>query len=918
MNKQELPLFFKYWGKSSKEGISYHLLPYHSLDVAAVGYTLLNQHDIYLDYFSRITGMSEEEFIRWFTFFLALHDIGKFADSFQNLRPDILEILQQRTSDRQYVLRHDSLGLILWNKHLIKEFQRRNIVRKSSARYRPRQPIDFWINAVVGHHGQPPKSTPSRRLTRDYFKTRDDFNMTNDFAAVTSFLDVLIPLILGDKELVFPVSDLPSAKISSWWLSGLAVLCDWLGSNTTFFKYKNQQLSLDVYWDEAKKNAETAIQETEILSNAPSSCLTLNDLVYEESGTAPESTPLQKCVANWEIPQTPHIFILEDVTGSGKTEAAVLLAHRLMQAGQGNGLYFALPTMATANTMYSRMRHVYRKLFTDEAVPSLILAHGARDMSEGFRQSIVPDDAPVKNNDYGDETVSAEAHCSAWMADNRKKGFLADIGVGTIDQALLAVLCSRHQSLRLLGLINKILLIDEVHACDAYMHELLCKLLFAHAKAGGSAILLSATLPGKQRQELLNAYAEGREQVDLIDTCDQSYPLVSCLNDQGLREEAVATRQSVKRQVNVEFISDKESVYSLLNSVVAEGQCACWVRNTVRDVIAAYQHIKEHYPNWKVDLFHARYALGDRLNIEKRIVELFNKDSTAESRRGRILLATQVVEQSLDLDFDTLITDLAPVDLIIQRSGRLRRHVRDKAGNRISGKDQRGPVTLHIYSPVVSDSPKRDWYSEFFRYAQKIYKNHGQLWLTANLLKREGQFQMPENARDLIEGVYSDDAQSGIPEALREESNKAEGSSRAEASYALFHALKIECGYTDESANRWQDEAKAPTRLGESTTTVYLAKRQDGSLVPWSSERDYAWQLSAVSMRTYWIDKEVPTEQITNEDIKQCKDALPSRGKWGVLLPLTYTSEGNWQGLALNERGRNSFTYNSKLGLTTN
>ncbi len=911
--------YFKYWGKAQQSqdhpGPSYHLLPYHCLDVAAVGHVLLEQNQPYCENLTRLTGLGSRNFIPWYTFLLTLHDIGKFADSFQNLAPGVLQVLQGRTSERQYGLRHDSLGLILWEKHLRQQFQEQGLIPQTEGSHRRRaavQPIDIWISAMVGHHGQPPRSSSDRILA-------DDFDVTADFAAASEFLNDLIPLLLPERT-SFPIDDMATIQLASWWLAGLAVLCDWLGSNTRFFPYQDESMPLTDYWEETKKQAEQAVIEAGILSSQSSPPLKLPDLLEAGQGESLEATPLQALVSGWEIPTSPHLFVLEDVTGSGKTEAAVLSAHRLMEAGQGNSLYFALPTMATANSMYSRMAKVYRKLFSAGSLPSLVLAHGASDMSAEFRHSILPEIKTAMDG-YGDDTQEAGAHCNAWLADNRKKAMLADVGIGTVDQALLAILPARHQSLRLFGLVNKILLVDEVHACDAYMHELLCALLEAHAAAGGSVILLSATLPKKQRQALLDAYAAGRgwSKPELQKIDEKSYPLATCLNTNGLREEIVATRATVKRTVKVEFLSAEAAIEQVLADVVAKGQCGCWIRNTVKDAVEAYQWIKKCHPGWQVDLFHARYALGDRLDIEKRIVGRFGKNSTSNARRRQILIATQVVEQSLDLDFDVMITDLAPVDLLIQRAGRLCRHTRDQAGGPIATKDQRGEVQLYIYSPEVTETPEENWYGGFLKNASKVYDNHGQLWLTAHLLHKQGKFQMPEDARNLIESVYSEEAQNDIPDALLNRSFEAEGNERADASIARLNALSLKVGYTDFSTNRWWDEAKTPTRLGEETTMVYLAKWEDDTLKPWRNDTNHAWQLSSVSMRTYWIDAEVLNEEITQVHIEQCKADLPAKGKWGVLLPLIEGADRNWCGKALNkEKEVVHFIYNEELGLVVN
>ena len=170
------------------------------------------------------------------------------------------------------------------------------------------------------------------------------------------------------------------------------------------------------------------------------------------------------------MPEGPCLFVIEDVTGAGKTEAALVLAHRLMCAGRASGAFVALPTMATANAMYGRLSDAYARLFVSSAHPSLVLAHGRSKLNDAFTDSILDGaaaDAVDLRNDDADAPVAAQ--CAAWIADNRRKSFLAQLGVGTIDQALLAVLPSRHSPLRLLGLAQRVLIVDEAHAYDAYV-----------------------------------------------------------------------------------------------------------------------------------------------------------------------------------------------------------------------------------------------------------------------------------------------------------------------------------------------------------------------------------------------------------------------------------------------------------------
>jgi len=901
-------LYFRYWGKAAKDGSDYHLLPYHCLDVAAVGHILLTRQNTYRNTLAKLCGLDEKSFQVWVVFFLALHDIGKFAESFQNLRPDLLQLLQQIKSTKTYASRHDSLGYMIWRQHIRTLLQNIHVIPKvvGSAR-RQNTPIafDMWALAVTGHHGSPPKE-------EGFFS--DNFAYKNIDAAHEFVTDAAHLLIKDFNSL--PQPDFTKSQISSWWLAGFSVLCDWLGSNTKYFPYKKEQdTSLADYWKKSLECAERAISDTELLPAEPAPLTTLQNLF---SPYFFEPTPLQSYAADMPLGQGPQLCILEDVTGAGKTEAAVMIAHRLQAIHAASGIYFALPTMATANAMYERMASVYQRLFRENSTPpSLVLAHSARDLSKSFRQSILPIGNAEQN--YGDNTEAAGAHCGSWLADNRKKALLAEIGVGTIDQALLGILPSRHQSLRLLGLIGKVLIVDEVHACDAYMHVLLCALLTAHTAAGGSSILLSATLPANQRRNLISAFNKGLNKPSLTmeEVEKKDYPLLTRCNSSGMVEQALPTRENVRRTVEVTFVHHMDEVEGRIEEALKQNRCVCWIRNTVNDARTSYLVLKNKHPDWSIDLFHARFAMEDRLTIENRIVNQFGKNSTPAERNGQLLIATQVVEQSLDLDFDLMITDLAPIDLIIQRAGRLHRHTRDTNGQVVNGPDLRGTPLLIINSPNPDQPVTEDWYSKYFKGASAVYENHGQLWLTAKLLSEKKGFRMPEDARDLIEGVYGDNAVDNIPEVLLENTFDAEGEDKAKSSQARLNALKLEQGYTGLHENRWWDDALTPTRLGDAMTTVYLARWEDGEIIPWvNADAQFPWPKSAVQLRRLYVSSEATNELITETIISAARERLPAKGKWGVLLPLMPENGGVWKGTVKNKANEVvNIYYSPSLGI---
>ena len=386
---------------------------------------------------------------------------------------------------------------------------------------------------------------------------------------------------------------------------------------------------------------------------------------------------MQKLAEEAPLKDGAQLFILEDTTGAGKTEAAIMLAARMMAAGKGEGLYFALPTMATANAMYGRLAGTYLKLFETSASEdlSLVLAHGKSNLSEAFRAIV--NSTGMAN---GSENETASAFCTQWIADNRKKAFYADVGAGTIDQAFLSILPKKHLTLRQYGLAGRILIVDEAHCFDAYMGEELSALLELHAQNGGSAIVLSATLSLEQRRNMTEAFAKGlglRDPEDLSDQlCSEAYPLLTSATIGGVQECESGFDSALRRSVTVERLPDRTIAETRALSAAKKGAAVLVICNAVDEAIAVYESIANQVDHLdRVHLFHARFAQGNRQDIEEDVLRRFGRDADPTDRAGHILVATQVVEQSLDLDFDLVISDLAPVDLIIQRAGRMWRHL---------------------------------------------------------------------------------------------------------------------------------------------------------------------------------------------------------------------------------------------------
>ena len=308
--------YLRYWGKADREG-AFHLLPYHALDVAACADVYLKRHHAMRTRLSQLLGIEEQSLVRWATFMLALHDVGKFGYRFQYLRSDFPGIASALPPATRYTVRHDTLGLLLWET-LLRDAVIERLAPKASARRNIKTALDYWMVASAGHHGQPPSSMKSKRSwLRDQFTERDReaaSAFSHDVATQFTERDREAALLLEDTplEVEDPKTFERAIKSGSWWLAGIGVLCDWLGSNAELFTYRQEAMALETYWkDHARPAAERALAQSGVLplSVTASSQKTLFPYL------APP-TPLQQLCAELELSETPQLVILEAQTAA--------------------------------------------------------------------------------------------------------------------------------------------------------------------------------------------------------------------------------------------------------------------------------------------------------------------------------------------------------------------------------------------------------------------------------------------------------------------------------------------------------------------------------------------------------------------------------------------------------------------------
>jgi CRISPR-associated endonuclease/helicase Cas3 len=391
-----------------------------------------------------------------------------------------------------------------------------------------------------------------------------------------------------------------------------------------------------------------------------------------------QPNPIQDTVEELPIPGPGSLAIIEGETGSGKTEAALRYYGKLFCAGKVDSLYLANPLRFAATQLHTRAYDFMRNWLGDSAPPVILAVPGylrLDDMS-GYQ---LPD-YQVLWWDKGSEVYTRRG----WACEHPKRFLSAPVAVGTIDQVLLAAMRVPHAHLRMAGLSRSLLVIDEVHASDSYMTELTLGVLRFMRHVGGHVLLMSATLGSTVRQRYLDVMTGKKHQPPgLEDAIGTSYPLVTT-SDQGRLH---ARSSSADKSVTIElhpFQQDPGRVASLAKDLVEQGACILILRNTVKQAVATAKAIEELISsrpellfsvNGVPTLHHSRFSRKDRMLLDNAVSDRFGQGGT---RPSQILVSTQTLEQSLDVDFDILLTDLCPMDVLLQRIGRLHRHKNDR------------------------------------------------------------------------------------------------------------------------------------------------------------------------------------------------------------------------------------------------
>lgn len=890
------------WGKTRRddktEGAPFHRLIHHMLDVASVLEVLLDRRPDLLRQVADGLRLAPEAMRRLLLALTALHDLGKVATGFQAQAPGVCASLGLAVPDHVRGRYSRGTGHDLIGQAMLCELRPR--LPPALARL-GRQYLPELAAIVAGHHGRVP---PADDLQWSRF-TAAQVALDSDLGAALAYVEAVLRLYAPDPDPPDPTG----LRRFSYLLNGIVTVCDWLGSHEAFALVADE-VPLEAYRQRSLRTAGEVVQELRpalFWRPVPGRVRSFANLFAHlaEDGAPLRPTWLQAAVATLfradHLPDGPLLLLIEDVAGSGKTEAGDLAAQRLIALGRTHGLYAALPTTATADAAFLRKRLVVERFYGAGMQPQISLAHsraGSREMLTRYRTR-----AELEIGDPG---------CLDWTSRSTKRALLADVGVGTVDQALLGALRARHATVRLAGLHGKLLLVDEVHAYDDYMQAPLQRLLHHQASLGQHVVLMSATLPSRIRDNLLAAFANGAgwppDHPARALPKDDRFPALHLIHAGGVLHRG-PKRPPLRRPCPVRFeaVQDEESVIRRIAVLAEADACVLWVRNTVREAVSAFDRLRLRLGGAgdRILLYHARFLPRDRQAAETRLLAAIGKESTPATRRGRVIVATQAAEQSLDLDADELVTDLAPVDSILQRLGRRRRHLRNVDGTRLNiGTDGRveTPVLLHMPPPEAAD---RYWIERFSPGTARIYEDHGRLWLGAALLldprhltgRSCGTIDPWVDGKSLVEAVYAEDdtIRHHLPSTLRGRTDAASGIASAErgqgdrVALAFKHGLLRDWNVVD--ASRPEDEVIATTRLGESYE--HLLAIEDGGLAFLVDQGD---PLEASAVR-YWrrIEGLAENDHRRLRLLEGLDRRMRQRAERSDILAMRPDGEGAWQ-----------------------
>lgn len=793
------------------------------------------------------TQMDTLTFRQYAVFCAAVHDIGKATSYFQSIITSSLpeqrdEMIRNGATINEFYLDRGKTPHAWAGQSILLDGLEDIHIHSSVA------------NVIGAHHGRPIETSSVNTSASlldvypvNFYGSENDIK---DRKLWTNIWTQIVCRAIKASE-IESVSSLKEINIEAQiLLSALLIIADWIASNTSYFPL--------ISFDEFDKYDETEVEKrildgwnkVRFPDRWNSEIYRMNETIFEERFHFVPNEIQKQVIQIVNRCHEPGIFILEAPMGTGKTEAALSAAEVLSSRKGSSGIYFGLPTQATSNALYGRL-YEWASSVSSDTRNAIRLAHGAAELNDEYMNSL----------DYGKSYVDdleqdKDLSIHPWF-QGRKRALLADFVIGTIDQFLMASLKRKHFMLRHIGLAGKVVIIDECHAYDAYMSQYLERTLQWMGAYGIPVILLSATLPVQKKEMLVKSYIRayskyyiGRKKAEIkeIDRENMiSYPSLTWTNGEEIHYSPVIFHQKEK-QIIVNYLFSDKSISGVLNSRLNEGGCAVIIMNTVAGAQKIYELLSEELEDYDIILYHAQFILPDRIKKEKELMKRIGKESKRAARDKVILIGTQVLEQSLDYDADLMITQLCPMDLLLQRLGRLHRHTRDRPK----------PVATPICFILKSPDGDYDKGSEY------IYGDY-LLQKTSRLIP--GVIRIPEDIAALVKMTYTvGEEDEYISSSVKEDYLKIINNKKEHARRFLLKEPAKRIGLEDmlkdqdDTNERYADNG---VRDSEMSVEVLLMKMSEDGRVTFLNEENKRYRIN-----TYDVPDQNTGRLITKQRIK--------------------------------------------------
>lgn len=732
--------------------------------------------------------------------------------------------------------------------------------------------------ASFSHHGRPLQPADSAQQRWDAVRTE---TLRYDPEQAARQIGALMP---DWFPLAFEAGGepLPEATAFQHLFCGLVSLADWLGSDARFFKPDRPDLDLG-YVEHARRQARDAVHKIGLdvahLQRAIEGRTAFADL----TGIA-VPRPQQRLVGDFPLDEL--LLILEAATGAGKTEAALWRFVRLFEAGLVDSLYFALPTRSAAVQLHGRVNKAMRRLFGSLAPEAVLAVPGYLRAGEAEGQSLPHWDV------LWDDDADENRLLARWAAENARRYLAATIAVGTVDQAMLSALPVKHAHLRSAALSRSLLVIDEVHASDTYMLEIQKKLLDVHLGRGGHAMLMSATLGSHARAKWLSPRRRFKAP-GFAEAVAEPYPAVWGRNLKGPRfilpDAARPDTDKVVTMRTVPTMAAQEAARIAIDAA-NRGARVLLIRNTVDAAIETARAVEEQGgARWLLPvngiptLHHSRFAPEDRKLLDAAVEQALSPKADVRPPGGAIIIGTQTLEQSLDIDGDILLTDLCPVDVMLQRIGRLHRHPLPRPAG-FETPQCLVMVPEDGLTPLLLDSQKVEnglgtWMKNGV--PQGIYGNLSILELTHRLIADHAQWRLPAMNRLLVESATNDECLEALHQELGPEWQRQHNMLAGVDTYDA-QAAKLISEYIDKPFDgNWTfpDDEKIRTRLGEEGARVMFTEPIIGP---------FGEPVTGIALPVHWsqgLDTQAPIrpEQVENGWLIRIDDRTFRYGREGLM-----------------------------------